>query len=425
MPSVVTREEGEFVPHVAKVALCEDTASMGISSACSAHNSQVIQAASHPHAVEIAHAHNNIDANCNVSLTVRSNAETPLGDLDPPRRRLRKKTFCSTVVGVSELFAQSQAPTQRCFDPARMIDEGSSSVRNLIDGFFLHDVPKGGLAATLWKTIIDSACPTLQGFGIAKQLDLLVLLALRNRQTHQELNDFVEFFAGNANLSYELIRVGLKGVRLDKSYGGEMHDIQTPVGFKTYLHELLMVRKGGCVWLGTQCSSFLVICKWQSQRSCANNFLGDSSKQFVEVGNDLMARSSLLYFLAYLVSAEAVLEQPLNSMMPRTPPLSTVFSFLQSLSVQCRTVTWLGSFGGPTPKSIQLWHLGLLSSGLVKRSRPKGLSVLTTSSVSKNRGRKQFNGIPSALKASQEYPRAFALVVAKLTLQNLQRCSLK
>ena len=90
-----------------------------------------------------------------------------------------------------------------------------------------------------------------------------------------------------------------------------------------WLNELNYSMPGTLVWLGTQCSSFLLLCRKQSQRYSENGFLGDDRRAFVRRGNRLMVITSLVFFLAYLVDAVPALEQPVQSMLPKVRIVTT------------------------------------------------------------------------------------------------------
>ena len=89
-----------------------------------------------------------------------------------------------------------------------------------------------------------------------------------------------------------------------------------------------------------------------------------------------------------------VLEQPSGSDMPKCEPLKSVLACVGAIKHVC----WLGSFGGESPKPLQIWSSKDLSQ--LQRGRPKA-SHLHKLCTSKG---KSYTGRHSALKLSQAYP---------------------
>ena len=147
------------------------------------------------------------------------------------------------------------------------------------------------------------------------------------------------------------------------------------------------------------------LCIHQSKRREINNYLGDESRRFVQQGNAQMRVLSLIWFLSSVLGNKAVLEQPLSSCLPSIEPLRSVLKFTRSMC----TVTWLGRFGGESPKPLQLWHV-CPAYATLRRTRPKGCF----GSLTVKQGRR-YSGKSEALKASQAYPVAFAREAALIT----------
>ena len=151
------------------------------------------------------------------------------------------------------------------------------------------------------------------------------------------------------------------------------------------------------------------MCVGKSKRRAQNDYYGDESRKFVRVGNDQMKVLTLVYGLSILMQLDVVLEQPTQSVLPRMHPLNDVLRFAGAI----RTSTWLGEFGGTSPKPIQLWHTNGKFKGLrrVRRCRENcGESLVER--LPKGR----FRGRPKALKSSQVYPPAFCAAVAEAAI---------
>ena len=165
------------------------------------------------------------------------------------------------------------------------------------------------------------------------------------------------------------------------------------------------------IWFGTQCSSFVLMCKPVSKRNASNGWLGDTGKTFVKDGNKQMHITSLMCFLSWLIGCCPVLEQPISSVLPKISPLSTVLRFTRFK----RTVTWMGSFKGGSPKPLQLFHIAAVHQ---KLKRPC-LAFKFRQTISVNRFcdkncKAKFRGA-KCLKASQEYTAEFGRAVAVIT----------
>jgi len=202
------------------------------------------------------------------------------------------------------------------------------------------------------------------------------------------------------------VEIGLRCRSFDKLYAA-YHDCTTNLGLRYWMIELCCTDCRSLCWLGTQCSSFVKICVSQSQRRAANNFVGDETKPFVRDGNRQQLVASLIMFISWCIGGRPVLEQPASSVLPRMSPMNEVLAFVGAR----RTVTWLGQFGGPTPKPTQLWHCDPVHGKLRRRRPSRALDTLVI------RWGKHFRGKTGPMKKSQEYPRMFCQAVALLWSQ--------
>ena len=103
-----------------------------------------------------------------------------------------------------------------------------------------------------------------------------------------------------------------------------------------------------------------------------------------------------------------VLEQPANSCMPKAEPLCGVLLFMRAKRVH----TWHGSFGGPSPKPLQL----LSPSGHLrhmKRAKPKATALASNLVRKHGENNKKFTGIKASLVASQQYSAQFGVAFSE------------
>lgn len=229
----------------------------------------------------------------------------------------------------------------------------------------------------------------------------LLLRGLFNQSNYHGL-DFIEFSSGRGNLSCELLRQGLVGAAFDIA-NEDCHDCLTSQGLRLWLDALTATGRAALTWWGTECSSFVILCKCQSCREVSNDFLGDESRPFVRRGNCLMEITALLMLLSFWLGNVCVLEQPLNSVMPRAPSLSHVLAFIQAN----KYVTYIGAFGGETTKPLQIWSSHSFLRSIV-RSRPEstGLCLATRD------GHGRFTGVKGLLQDSSAYTCQFGAAVA-------------
>lgn len=277
-----------------------------------------------------------------------------------------------------------------------------------IESFLEKDKEDGGSAAEVWPELIADALPQLRGYSLLQMLTILVAVAMQNRNGSTVLWQLIEYFAGAAKLTKAHIELGIgRSSRWDKDYG-EHHDCLTTVGLAHWLCDLLLAGPKALIWFGTQCSSFVLMCKSVSKRNASNGWLGDTGKNFVKAGNKQMHITSLMYLLSWLIGCCPVLEQPVSSVLPKINPLSTVLRFTQAK----RTVTWMGSFKGGSPKPLQLFHTAAAYEKL-KRPCPalKFRKDILVKRASHADGKVTFRGA-KGLKASQEYTAEFGRAVA-------------
>ena len=282
----------------------------------------------------------------------------------------------------------------------------------IITEFLSFDAEHFGGITDSWTSILKITYPHLAQLHLSNILLALVERAYQNREAFQcGLLDFLEFYGGVGNLSRELLLRQLHGAIFDTMYHSVEHDCLGQ-GFRLWLDALCSTSEGALVWLGTQCSSFVMLCASVSKRCMENQWMGDTGREFVQVGNCHLIITALVYFLATLLQCATCLEQPLNSCLPECPLMASVLSFCKAIKVN----TYLGSFGAETPKPLQVWTT---CPELRTLCRPKP-SNLPGTLVSKGPDG-QFTGLKGPLQESGIYPRAFGAEVADLFLSSYRR----
>ena len=287
-----------------------------------------------------------------------------------------------------------------------------------IRAFLQLDAQSGHAANTGWQQILSQAYPEWADEPLEQMLSFLVQRVKENRSGCQHLapTQVIEFWAGSGNLTCEHVKLGLTCSRFDTVYSLQ-HDCTTSTGLRLWLEELCRTADSSLTWMGTTCSSFVPLCVSQSKRRRENGFRGDETRPFVQSGNEQMCVASLVFFLSWLMGNSPMLEQPMSSVMPKLQPLALVLQFTGA----ARTVTWLGHFGGDSPKPLQLWHSNAAYQELGRR-RPHGAHAASLGFLTTRKGRK-FSGRPILLKQSQEYPSAFGAAVATVTFAVLEQAT--
>lgn len=236
----------------------------------------------------------------------------------------------------------------------------------IICGHFLQYMSNNAPEVTVqWECILKLSYP--EYFNAHMTLnDMMFCLIQRsffNREMHPNgLHSFVEFFAGCGSLSKELLSRGLQGCAFDITYDASNQNCLSGRGFRLYLTALSSLSADGLCWLGTQCSSFVVLCRSVTKRRPDNRYYGDCSNKGVAEGNTMQSMSAMLFFLAWATGCRPALEQPLNSCMPNVPAMYHTLRWVRA----CKTTTYMGAFNGPSCKPLQIWSTHAKSSALIR-----------------------------------------------------------
>lgn len=161
-----------------------------------------------------------------------------------------------------------------------------------------------------WQKMLRVAYPELKNDTIEEIMLKLVARCCWLRETAKDFaqHDFVEFCAGEGNLTMECLNAMLHGVALDIKYHPH-HNMITSTGLRCWIDSISESRIHALVWFGTQCSSFVSICASNHKRNAENGFWGDVQREFVRKGN-----------LMQVINCRAVLIPP-SWPMEIEPPL--------------------------------------------------------------------------------------------------------
>lgn len=240
-----------------------------------------------------------------------------------------------------------------------------------VQEFLALDSERGSKAAAVWPDVIHEAYPDIPvARGDLK--GLIVHLAARHLRIQQAcqslgqpLYDFIEGFAGKAMVTLHLLMQGFHGKRLDLEYGPD----HTILHFRTWMDALSVSAPQALRWAAPKCSSFVILCRGPSGRAAWNQWWGDQGKPFVRQGNEIMVRCALWLYMSHLLGCKFIVEQPMNSVFYKLPPMSAVLTATQAEAI----TTWHSAFGADTAKPFTLFSnisQQALAVGL-KRKKPR------------------------------------------------------
>ena len=286
-------------------------------------------------------------------------------------------------------------------------EEVEASMRKEIDAFLRDDAENyGGRAEQAWSSYLRMSYPFMSSCETSEMLLALCLRVIYHRRLGHSRLQYIEFFCGKGELSKAAIQLGLVGMSFDICLAQD-HDCLSPAGLRLFLAALAGSLPMAMQWFGTQCSSFVVLCRAQSLRNDTNMFEGDTSREFVRVGNALASISALLMFIGYMTLCVPALEQPGNSCLPSCGVMRCVLQHIQAYKV----ITYHGSFGSETLKPLQIISTSPWISALI---RPKPTVTADDDEALVTRSADgSFTGKKKNLESSQSYTRQFGLAVVQ------------
>ena len=139
---------------------------------------------------------------------------------------------------------------------------------------------------TTWMEMLHKAFPELQ--SVVRLPLVLQMLVVRcwmlRRAKRSYLHDFVEFCAGQGNLSMECMNLRMFGATFDIDYTPD-HNMMTATGLRVMIDCISKSKVGALNWWGTKCSSHVSACYYHHQRGPENGFWGNQRLPWVRDGN--------------------------------------------------------------------------------------------------------------------------------------------
>ena len=312
----------------------------------------------------------------------------------------------------------------------------------MLDHAFALVVPADVLGVDMMTTVVDhvqflfpAGCPTHDRLVKALHrafpefahlslrdiyLQLLSQIELVRGVAQDQLYDFLEFFAGEANLTRGMLEAGFRAKAFDVVYNEVAdveHDLKVPQGFRYWVLSLCFTCPGADQWHGIVCSSWVFMSRPQTKRSLNQHvparIWGDESRELVASGNDFAIKVTFMCSLGLLCRVNFIIEQPLSSILSHFPCVERLLSLPSVMT----TSTFLGNFGAASQKPVKFWHTASWVKQM-KTGRPANLADFVSLVRRGPNGR--VTGILKEMKQSQAYPVQFgrtAGVVRKLLLR--------
>ena len=110
-----------------------------------------------------------------------------------------------------------------------------------------HTLEQWGFSwmTSIWQQMLAESFPMMASWPWKKQMQFLVCYSHWKRNIRQSARfHFVEIFAGQGNLSRELLRAGWEGVAVDIRYGPD-HDVCHVRGFRMAINAVCETRNQG------------------------------------------------------------------------------------------------------------------------------------------------------------------------------------
>ena len=200
---------------------------------------------------------------------------------------LLERKFCA--------ISRDQALLCLCEIPSSLL-EFSAEYEGCLDDLgsmpnYEHTLEQWGFSwmTSIWQQMLAESFP-MMAFVAMEEADAIprLLFSLKRNIRQSARFHFVEIFAGQGNLSRELLRAGWEGVAVDIRYGPD-HNVCHVRGFRMAINAVCETCNQGLVWFGTPCSSFVQLCKYSTGRNITNDWMGDEHRSLAaRQGNEFM-----------------------------------------------------------------------------------------------------------------------------------------
>ena len=220
----------------------------------------------------------------------------------------------------------------------------------------------------------------------------------------------LEVFSGNANLGKgfaQCVGPTLTFEVLDNIEEDCMHE----TGIVKLLTYVLSIMIEGWCWLGTPCSSWIILSRSFTQRSIVQpsgptTWKSRKQHDYVKKHNDIATISALVYKTCVILGIAVAVEQPRSSLLWRFPPVKEALEMAPLHTIPF----FMSSFGHTSQKPLIVKgsgaYLDVVREVAVRRPKTEATQELV-----KYQGAR-FTGCRAALTESSSYRRAFGFAVA-------------
>lgn len=164
----------------------------------------------------------------------------------------------------------------------------------------------------------------------------------------------LDLFGASASVRKAWEDRGWKGESYDIKLNPK-HDITSASGFYVLLDMALRLLPFGLIMAGPPCSLFVFLSSSVHKRKVSQP-MGDTSNPKVRLSNRILINTMEVLHIMSKRQVWNVLEQPANSFMYKTPPVTALYDKVKLQKI----VAWMGAFGHSMPKCTHL--LGSLST---------------------------------------------------------------
>ena len=239
----------------------------------------------------------------------------------------------------------------------------------------------------------------------------------------------VEIFAGVGSVVLAARQAGLQAVAFDKSRvlgrtddpeGPTCEDLTTRRGFLNAVGLVIRLRVGGLLWLAPACASWVWLNLSNTRRSVANDYYGDMRYPPVADGNLLAEISAFLIELAARRLVAASVENPVNSLIWKFPPMSAVLSRFGMVSSLCYRCAYDCSPEPRISKVYKFFATGSWILGTRKACTCNGEHLRLTKRWQNAQGHRKYDGTKVRLAESASYPAALGAAIVRCWLSSAE-----
>ena len=243
--------------------------------------------------------------------------------------------------------------------------------------------------------------------------------------------DYVEFMSGEGNIFGSMLEMMLHACGYDNKLHPILQNLLCPTGCLCAIQLLRRLAPGGGTSWALVCASWVWMSRSKTRRSLARPLGPDDPAERIAAvvdGNQMVSIfAALLLWIVSMGDVQWLLEQPSSSLLVHHPRIQAIQMLLQRERKWHSVHTWMGAFGGPTPKSTRLWsssarflqgmHRTLPRSVINTMCQESGIATYTVNPERRALGLSSTTGA-AGLHDSQAYPVEFGRQVARSFLAN-------